>query len=258
MHSAREDKEHPISIPLMNPPANAFQPCIIRVMTRPLVKLPTVCSFFSFFSSWTTARRDLCVFATCSLEHISICNPFPFFPPSPKLHSGFIILSSGSQQGIVQTLQTGSFFTGWLPSYLAGCVTQICDRLTSHQCPCIREEMQCSFRSRALCLFVTSLVCVCEWVCECISCLCPVGKHIFVYTYMSNQIITIVNRHADGTLLITETLIFYLFLFPSRPQFSTSQHHHLRRAQHCHTNRQRIHRHPSSAKWTSCCGDRVH
>lgn len=50
-----------------------------------------------------------------------------------------------------------------------------------------------------------------------------------------------------------------LFFFaPSRPQFSTSQYNHLRRAQHRHTHRQRLHRHSASAQRTPRRGDRVH
>lgn len=47
-------------------------------------------------------------------------------------------------------------------------------------------------------------------------------------------------------------------LFPSRPQLSTGQHHHIRRSQHRHAHRQRIHWHPPSAQRTSCRGDCVH
>lgn len=47
-------------------------------------------------------------------------------------------------------------------------------------------------------------------------------------------------------------------VFPSRPQFSTSQHNHLCRAQHRHAHRQRFHRHPSSAQRTPRGGDCVH
>lgn len=42
---------HPISVPLMNYPADASQACTIYVMTQPFVKLPTVVilSFLLFF-----------------------------------------------------------------------------------------------------------------------------------------------------------------------------------------------------------------
>lgn len=43
---------------------------------------------------------------------------------SQKLHRGFIIFSSGNQQGITQTLWTGSFFTGCSLSYPAGSVAK--------------------------------------------------------------------------------------------------------------------------------------
>ncbi|CAG01362.1 unnamed protein product [Tetraodon nigroviridis] len=42
------------------------------------------------------------------------------------------------------------------------------------------------------------------------------------------------------------------------PQFSTCQYNHLRRAQHRHAHRQRLHRHPASAQRTPRRGDRVH
>lgn len=81
----KEDREHPISIPLMNQPAAAFQACTIYVMTHPFVKLPTVV-ILSFFIMYKSKRR-LCVVATCSFKQISLCNLllsspdlFLFFP----------------------------------------------------------------------------------------------------------------------------------------------------------------------------------
>lgn len=148
----REDNVHPISIPLMNLSAAAFQTCTIYVMTHPFVKLPTavILSFFMMYKS----KRHPRVFVTCSFKQISPCNlflsspdPFLFFF-SQKLHSGFIILSSRSQQDIAQTLQTGSFFTGWLPSYPAGCVTTNGGYVTdSRRTRVLALERRCSVAS---------------------------------------------------------------------------------------------------------------
>lgn len=53
-------------------------------------------------------------------------------------------------------------------------------------------------------------------------------------------------------------LFFFPFQSLIRSQFSASQHHHLRRAQHRHAHRQRLHRHPASAQRTPGRGDGVH
>ena len=158
--------------------------------------------FFFFFFVWCVKVRGIFVFsffATCSFRQISLCNLllfspdlfsfflllffFFFFTLSQKLHSGFIILSSRSQRGIAQTLRTGSFFTGWLPSSPAGCVTTNGGYVTD------------SRRTRVLAL-ETRCVRVCGGVCVCVD-----GVFVQVFESRSacagvhEQVITLCTRH---------------------------------------------------------------
>lgn len=131
----------------------------------------------------------------------------------------------------------------------------LCDRLTSHLRSSIRAEMQ----SRARVCFM--------WVCK-----LRLRRRLLEPGLVLAAVFTLC-RHWGSTCLCTLTSFCHLtqsqytvfswdsnskLLFPSRPQFSTSQHNHLCRAQHRHAHRQRFHRHPSSAQRTPRGGDCVH
>lgn len=185
MRWMEEKGTHPISIPLMNLPAAACQACPIYVVSHPFVKLPTVvvlacCVFLSKRLLWmraTPAHSGQSPSVICFyLDQIIFSLFFPKFISPLKLHSGFIILSNRSQQDIAQTQQTGSFFTGWLPSYSAGCVPTNGRYVTdSRHTRVLALDRGCS---KSCCVRnVHRLVCGCMWisalkpfcVCVCVS-----------------------------------------------------------------------------------------
>lgn len=109
MHWMREDREHPISVQLMKPPATAFQACTIYNMLWPThlsncqlllfclllwcIKIRSIFVFYLFFY----------FFATCSYKRIALRNlllfgpdlfPFPTHPFFFSLRSCIVVSSS--------------------------------------------------------------------------------------------------------------------------------------------------------------------
>lgn len=155
---------------------------------------------------------------------------------SQKLHRGFIIFSSGNQQGITQTLWTGSFFTGCSLSYPAGSIAKKTQKTCGLVIDSRRRRVPALERRRVPVLFMFAL--------------CRREESMRLCTLASFCLST------QSALPVKANPLF--FFAPSRPQFSTSQYNHLRRAQHRHAHRQRLHRHSASAQRTPRRGDRVH
>lgn len=169
MHSAREDKEHPISIPLMNPPANAFQPCIIRVMTRPLVKLPTVCYFISFFFLFfhrEQQRGEIFVFLLPA--HWSTSPSVIPFLSSLPLRSCIVVSSSwavGASRVSYKHYRQAHFSQVDFPAILQDVSRKYVT--DSHHTSVLALERRCSVASGhglSACLLHRSCVCVSECV----------------------------------------------------------------------------------------------
>lgn len=180
-----------------------------------------------FFNMMLQREGHLCVGASLSFRPVSLCNLVlcgPFFIVFSELARRFHHLQQDEPAG----------------SHTDASHRLIFHRLTLFYRMCRRRAGNVT---AGCCTRVLALEEGCSTNVECVACVC------FLH---------------DCSVMLLRSLCFppsynrESFFPPSRPQFSTSQHHHLRRAQHRNAHRQRIHRHPASAQRTSCCGDRLH